>query len=64
VLAALLAVPTFRWLQSQLFDVAAVGFWTLFAAAALVSAAAGLMAVLAPVRRAARVAPMQALRYE
>jgi predicted permease len=64
VLAALLAVPTFSWLRSQLFDVDAVGFWTLFATAALVSAAAGLVAALSPVRRAARVAPMQALRYE
>jgi ABC-type antimicrobial peptide transport system permease subunit len=64
VLAALLAVPTFRWLRSQLFDIDPAGFWTLFAAAALVSAAAGLVAALSPVRRATRVAPMQALRYE
>jgi ABC-type antimicrobial peptide transport system permease subunit len=64
VLAALLAVPTFRWLRSQLFDVDTAGFWTLFAVAALVSAAAGLVAALRPARRAARVAPMQALRYE
>jgi len=30
----------------------------------VVSAAAGLLAVLSPLRRAARVSPMQALRYE
>ena len=64
VLAALLAVPTFRWLQSQLFDVGPAAFSTLFAVAALVSTAAGLAAALWPARRAARVAPMQALRYE
>jgi predicted permease len=64
VLAVLLAVPTVRWLRSQLFEVDPVGFWTLFAAAALVSAAAGLVAALSPVRRAARVASMQAVRYE
>ncbi|HZF31888.1 MAG TPA: ABC transporter permease [Gammaproteobacteria bacterium] len=64
VLAAVLAVPTFGWLRSQLFDIGPAGFWTLFAAAALVSAAAGLVAALLPARRAARVAPMQALRYE
>ncbi len=64
VLAALLAVPTFHWLQSQLFDVDPVRFWTLFATAALVSAAAGLLAALSPVHRATRVAPMTALRYE
>lgn len=64
VLASLLAVPTFRWLRSQLFDVDPVQFWTLFAAAALVSALAGLLAVLLPVRRAALVAPMQVLRYD
>jgi putative ABC transport system permease protein len=63
-LAALLAVPTFRWLQSQLFDVDAAAFWTLFAVAALLSAAAALVSALRPARRAARVAPMQALRYE
>lgn len=64
VLAALLAVPTFRWLHSQLFEVDPVGFWSLFAAAALVSSAAGLVAALGPARRAARIAPIQALRYE
>ncbi len=64
VLAALLAVPTFRWLRSQLFDVGPAAFWTLFAVAALVSAAAGVVAALWPARRAARVAPMAALRYE
>jgi predicted permease len=64
VLAALLAVPTFRWLESQLFDVDAAGFWTLFTVAALLSAAAGLAAALWPARRAARVAPMQALRCQ
>jgi ABC-type antimicrobial peptide transport system permease subunit len=64
VLAALLAAPTFRWLQSQLFDVDVTGFWTLFAVAALLSAGAGLAAALWPTFRAARVAPMQALRCE
>lgn len=64
VLAALLAVPTFRWLESQLFDVDRAAFVTLFGAAAALSAAAGLVAALWPARRAARVAPMEALRCQ
>jgi hypothetical protein len=64
ILAALLAVPLFRWLRPQLFDVGETSLWLLFAVAVLVSAAAALAAALAPARRAARVAPMEALRYE
>jgi ABC-type antimicrobial peptide transport system permease subunit len=64
VVAALLAVPIFRWLRPQLFDVGELALWLLFALAVSVSAAAALMAALLPARRAARVAPMEALRYE
>jgi putative ABC transport system permease protein len=64
IVAALLAVPIFRWLRPQLFDVGAGSLWLVFAVAVLVSAAAALAAALAPARRAARVAPMEALRYE
>ena len=54
-------MPTFRGLRGQLFDIGPAGFWTLFAAAGLVSAAAGLVAAVAGPRRDA---PMRALRYE
>jgi putative ABC transport system permease protein len=64
IVAALLAVPVFSWLRPQLFDVGEGSLWALFAVAVLVSAAAALIAALAPARRAARVAPMDALRYE
>jgi predicted permease len=64
IVAALLAVPLFRWLRPQLFDVGEASLWLLFALAVLVSAAAALLAALRPARRAARVAPMEALRYE
>jgi predicted permease len=62
--AALLAVPIFRWLEPQLFDVGAAGLWLLFAVAVLIAAVAALLAAALPARRAARVAPMEALRYE
>ena len=64
IVAALLAVPLFRWLRPQLFDVGEASLWLLFAAAVLVAAAAALIAALLPARRAARIAPMEALRYE
>jgi predicted permease len=64
IVAALLAVPIFRWLRPQLFDVGEASLWLLFAVAVLVSATAALLAALLPARRAARVAPMEALRYE
>ena len=64
IVAALLAVPLFRWLRPQLFDVGEASLWLLFAVAVLVSAAAALVAALLPARRAARIAPMEALRYE
>jgi ABC-type antimicrobial peptide transport system permease subunit len=64
VVAALLAVPVFRWLRPQLFDVGEASLWLLFAVAVLVSAAAALTAAAWPARRAARIAPMEALRYE
>ena len=64
VVAALLAFPIFRWLRPQLFDVGEASLWLLFAVAVLVSAIAALTAALLPARRAARVAPMEALRYE
>jgi ABC-type antimicrobial peptide transport system permease subunit len=57
-------VPLFRWLRPQLFEVGEASLWLLFAAAVLVSAAAALAAALSPALRAARVAPMEALRYE
>jgi ABC-type lipoprotein release transport system permease subunit len=64
IVAALLAVPIFRWLRPQLFAVGEASLWLLFAVAVLVSAAAALMAALLPARCAARVAPMEAPRYE
>jgi putative ABC transport system permease protein len=64
VVAALLALPIFRWLRPQLFDVGQTSLWLLFAVAVLVAAAAALTAALLPARRAARIAPMEALRYE
>jgi putative ABC transport system permease protein len=64
IVAALLAVPVFRWLRPQLFDVGEASLWLLFAVAVLVSAAAALTAALFPARRAAHIAPMEALRYE
>jgi ABC-type antimicrobial peptide transport system permease subunit len=48
----------------RLFDVDPAAFWALFTLAAALSAAAGLAAAVWPARRAARVAPMQALRCE
>jgi ABC-type antimicrobial peptide transport system permease subunit len=64
IVAALLAVPLFRWLRPQLFAIGEASLWLLFAVAVLVSAAAALLSALLPARRAARVAPMEALRYE
>ncbi len=64
VVAALLALPIFRWLRPQLFDVGEASLWLLFALAVLASAAAALAAAFLPARRAARIAPMEALRYE
>jgi predicted permease len=64
IVAAVLAVPLFRWLRPQLFGVDEASLWLLFAVAALVSAAAALAAAVLPARRAARVAPTEALRYE
>ena len=64
MVAALLAVPLFRWLRPQLFAVEGTSLMLLFAVAVLVSAAAALTAALLPARRAARIAPMEALRYE
>jgi ABC-type antimicrobial peptide transport system permease subunit len=64
VLAAVLAVPTLRWLQNQFFGVGPGAFGALFAVAVLVSGAAGMIAAFWPARRAARVAPLQALRHE
>jgi predicted permease len=64
IVAALLAIPIFRWLRPQFFDVGDTSLWLLFAVAVLVSTAAALIAALSPARRAARVAPMEALRYE
>ncbi len=64
IVAALLAVPIFRWVRPQLFDVEGTSLVLLFAVAVLVSAAAALAAALAPALRAARVAAMEALRYE
>jgi hypothetical protein len=64
LVAALLAVPLFRWLRPQLFDVGEASLWLLFAVAVLVSATAALVAAVSPARRAARIAPMEALRYE
>jgi putative ABC transport system permease protein len=64
LIAALLALPVFRWLRPQFFDVDEPSLWLLFAVALLVSALAALVAALLPARRAARIAPMEALRYE
>ena len=64
IVAALLAVPIFGWLRPQLFDIDEASLWLLFAVAVLVSAAAALIAAASPARRAARIAPMEALRYD
>jgi predicted permease len=63
-LGALLGVPLLHWLQGQLFGVGVDVYWLLFGATALVLIVAGMLAASWPAWRAARTAPMEALRYE
>ena len=62
-LGFLTAFLTVRVLQSQLWGVSAFDPWTLVLAP-LALLAAGLLACALPARRATRVDPMTALRYE
>ena len=63
VIGWLAALAATRWLESQLFGVAAVDPAT-YAGIAAVLAAVALLACWLPARRAARVEPNVALRYE
>jgi ABC-type antimicrobial peptide transport system permease subunit len=63
VAGVLLSLAATRVLASQLFDVAPSDPTTLLAVVALVAAAA-FVACYLPARRATRVDPMVALRYE
>jgi ABC-type antimicrobial peptide transport system permease subunit len=63
-IGALLAVPALRWLEGELFGVGSGTYWALFGLTAVVLIAAGMVAASAPAWRAARTAPMEALRYE
>jgi putative ABC transport system permease protein len=63
-IGALLGAPALRWLEGALFGVGAGAYWGLFGVTALVLILAGLLAAGWPAWRAARTAPIEALRYE